>query len=85
MSLPNPFCPLGCSLTVAKIAALQATVLLLLTLLIKARVQIKAASAVGFALLALQTLVFLAAAGSLGLLALGGVAYAVNRRPVQTP
>jgi hypothetical protein len=47
-------------------------------------VQIKAASAVGFALLALQTLVFLAAAGSLGLLALGGVAYAVNRRPVQT-
>jgi hypothetical protein len=84
MLLPNPFCPLGCPLTVAKIAGLQATVLLLLTLLIKARVQIKAASAVGFALLALQTLVFLAAAGGLGLLALGGVAYAMNRRPVRT-
>lgn len=84
MLLPNPFCPLGCPLTAAKIAGLQATVLLLLTLLIKARVQIKAASAIGFALLALQTLVFLAAAGSLGLLALGGVAYAVSRRPVQT-
>ncbi len=77
MLLPNPFCPLS----VAKIAGLQATVLLLLTLLIKARVQIKAASALGLALLVLQTLVFLAATGALGLAGLGGLAVAVNRRP----
>ena len=80
MLLPNPVCPL-CPLTAAKIAGLQAAVILLLTLLIKARIQIKAASTVGFALLALQTLVFLAAAGALGLVALGGAATAFNRRP----
>jgi hypothetical protein len=51
--------------------------------LIKSRIQIKAASAIGFALLALQTLIFLAAAGGLGLVALGGVAYTLNRRPTQ--
>ena len=67
MLLLSPFSPF----TVAKIAGLQATVLLLITLLIKAQVQIKAASALGFFLLALQTLVFLAAAGALGLVALG--------------
>ena len=77
MLLLNPFCPLSA----AKIAGLQATVLLLLTLLIKARVQIKAASALGLALLALQTLVFLAATGALGLAGLGGLAVAVKRRP----
>ena len=77
MLLPNPCCPH----TAAKIAGLQAAVILLLTLLIKARIQIKAASMVGFALLALQTLVFLAAAGALGLVALGGAATALNRRP----
>jgi hypothetical protein len=74
---------LPCPFTAAKIAGLQATVLLLLTLLIKAKIQIKTASAIGFALLALQTLVFLAAAGALGLATLGGVAYALNRRPTQ--
>ncbi|MEB3334800.1 MAG: hypothetical protein VKP70_07425 [Cyanobacteriota bacterium] len=79
MLLPNPLCPL----TAAKIAGLQAAVLLLLTLLIQSRIQIKAASAVGFALLALQTLVFLAAAGGLGLLVLGGVATTLNRRATQ--
>ena len=52
---------------------------LLLTLLIKAKIQIKAASALGLTLLALQTLVFVAAAGALGLVALGGVAYTRNR------
>jgi hypothetical protein len=62
---------------------LQATVVLLLTLLIKARIQIKAASALGLTLLALQTLVFLAVASALGLAAVGGVVYAVNRRPTQ--
>lgn len=84
MLLPNPFCPLACPLNAARVAGLRATVLLLLTLLIKSRVQIKAASAVGFALLALQTLLFLAAAGSVGLLALGGLAVALNRRPART-
>lgn len=76
MLLLSPICPL----TAAKIAGLQATVLLLLTCLIKARIQIKAASALGLFLLALQTLVFLAVSGALGLAALGGVAFALNRR-----
>jgi hypothetical protein len=77
--LPNPFCPLLalgplCALQAAKVAALQATVLLLLAQLIKARIQIKAFSALGITLLLIQTLVFLtvaagtagAAAGALG-------------------
>ena len=80
MLLLSPFSPF----TVAKIAGLQATVLLLITLLIKAQVQIKAASALGFFLLALQTLVFLAAAGALGLVAVGGAAGAMNCRPART-
>lgn len=80
MLLPSPFCPL----TAARIAGLQATVLLLLTCLIKARIQIKAASALGLFLLALQTLVFLAASGALGLAALAAGAVALNRRPAQT-
>ncbi len=71
MLLPSPLCPF----TAARIAGLQATVLLL----IKARVQIKAASALGLFLLALQTLVFLAAAGVLGLVAIGGAALALSR------
>ena len=45
--LLNPFCPL----TTAKVLAFKATVLLLLTLLIKAIVQIAAGSTVGIALL----------------------------------
>jgi hypothetical protein len=79
MLLPSPLCPL----TAAKIAGLQATVLLLLALLIKARVQIKTASAIGLFLLALQTLLFLAASGALGVAALGGMALARSRRPMQ--
>jgi hypothetical protein len=79
MLLPSPLCPL----TAAKIAGLQAAVLLLLTMLTKARIQIKAASALGFFLLAVQTLVFLAAAGALGLAAFAGVAFALNRRQAQ--
>ncbi len=75
MLLPPLFCPF----TAARSAGLQATVLLLLTLLIKARVQIKAASALGLFLLALQTLVFLAAAGALGLVGIGGAALVMNR------
>ena len=70
MLLPNPFCPLSA----AKIVSLQATVLLLLGLLIKAKIQIKAFSALGLVLLLLQTLVFLAAGGALSLAGLAGLA-----------
>ena len=66
---PSPFCLLKAT----KIAGLQATVLLLLTLLIKARVQIAAGSALGIFLLLLQTLAFLAVGGGLAL-ATGGAA-----------
>ena len=64
--LLNPFCPH----TTAKILALKASILVLLTLLIKARVQIVTGSALGIALLLLQTLVFLAVSGGLVLAAL---------------
>ncbi len=53
--LVNPLCPF----TTAKILALKATVLLLLTLLIKAKVRITVFSALGLFLLLLQTLLFL--------------------------
>ena len=69
MLLLTPPCPL----TAARLLGLKATVLLLITLLIKARIQIKLASALGLFLLALQTLLFLAAAGVLGLLGLGAL------------
>ena len=55
----NPFCPCAA----AKVLALKATVLLLLTLLIKAKIRITAFSALGLFLLLLQTLVFLAVSG----------------------
>ena len=55
----NPFWPF----TAAKMLALKATVLLLLTLLIKAKIRITAFSALGLFLLLLQTLVFLAVSG----------------------
>jgi len=60
-------------LTAASLLGLKATVLLLITLLIKARIQIKLASALGLFLLALQTLLFLAAAGAVGLAGLGAL------------
>ena len=74
----NPFCPF----TTAKVLALKATVLLLLTLLIKARVQIVAGSALGIALLLLQVLVFLAVSGGV-VLAAGAAALVATqqRRP----
>ena len=76
-----PFCPLFGPFNVAKVLALKATVLLL-TLLIKARVQIVAGSALGIALLLLQVLVFLAVSGAL-VLATGGAALVATqqRRP----
>ncbi|MBM5790341.1 MAG: hypothetical protein FJ053_01035 [Cyanobacteria bacterium M_surface_10_m1_298] len=56
--LLNPFCPIAA----AKIIGLKATVILLLTLLIKAKIRITAFSALGGLLLLLQTLAFLAVA-----------------------
>lgn len=76
--LLNPFCPL----TTAKLLALKATVLLLLTLIMKAKVQIVAGSALGIALLLLQALVFLAVSGGLVLAAGGAALYTTpQRRP----
>ncbi|SBO43428.1 conserved protein of unknown function [Cyanobium sp. NIES-981] len=80
---PCPLCPLSGPALVARIAGLQATVLLLLTLLIKSRIQIKTASAIGLVLLALQTLVFLAVGGALGLAATGAAAVMLQRRQAQ--
>ena len=76
--LLNPFCPL----TTAKVLALKAAVLLLLTLLIKAKIRITAFSALGFFLLLLQTLVFLALGSGL-VVAVGGAAlyFMQQRRP----
>ena len=72
----NPFCPF----TTARILALRATVLLLLTLLIKAKVRLTAFSALGFLLLTLQTLLFLAVGGGLALVAGGAVLFASQQR-----
>ena len=74
--LLNPFCPFS----TAKVLALKATVLLLLTLLIKARVQIAAGSALGIALLLLQTLAFLAISSGLVIAAGGAALYATQQR-----
>ena len=74
--LLNPFCPFSTT----KVLALKATVLLLLTLLIKARVQIVAGSAIGIFLLLLQTLVCLAISGCLVLAAGGAAFYATQER-----
>lgn len=74
--LLNPFSPFGA----ARVLALKGTVLLLLTMLIKSKVQITAASALGIALLLLQTLLFLAAGGALGLVAGAAGIYAVKQR-----
>lgn len=74
--LPNPFCPFSTT----RVLALKATVLLLLTLLIKARIRITAFSALGFLLLVLQTLVFLAISAGLGLAAGGAVLYRSQQR-----
>jgi hypothetical protein len=78
--LLNPFFPFSTS----KLLALKATVLLLITLLIKARIQIVAGSAIGIALLLLQTLVFLAISGGLGLAAAGAALVATQRRRAAT-
>jgi len=76
--LLNPFWPFS----TAKVLALKATVMLLLNLLIKARVQIATGSALGIGHVLLQTLVVLAISGGL-VLAAGGAAFytAQKRRP----
>lgn len=74
--LLNPFCPFS----TAKVLALKATVLLLLTLLIKAKIRITAFSALGFLLLLLQTLVFLSLSAGLGLAAGGAALYVSQQR-----
>ena len=66
----NPFCPF----TTAKVLALKATVLVLLTLLIKAKIRITAFSALGIVLLLVQTLVFLT------IVAGGATLYATQQR-----
>jgi hypothetical protein len=77
--LLNPFCPFSTT----KVLALKATVLLLLTLLIKAKIRITAFSALGFVLLILQTLVFLAISGGLVLAAGAAAIYSTQKqRPV---
>jgi hypothetical protein len=74
--LLNPFCPFSA----ARVLALKATVLLLLTLLIKAKIRIAAFSALGFALLLLQTLLFLALSGGPALAAGGAAVLVANQQ-----
>ncbi len=74
--LLNPFCALGA----AKMLALKTTLLLLLTLLIKARVQIVAGSALGIFLLLLQKLVFLAISGGVVPRAGGAAVFGTQQR-----
>jgi hypothetical protein len=77
--LLNPLCPF----TTAKVLALKATVVLLLSLLIKARVQIATGAAIGIFLLLVQTLMVLAISGGLVLAAGGAALYNTQkRRPV---
>ena len=78
--LLNPFCPFTTQFTTAKVLALKAAVLLLLTLLIKAKIRITAFSALGTFLLLLQTLLFLAIGGGLALAAGGAALFAMQQR-----
>lgn len=68
--LLNPLCPIAA----AKILGLKATVILLMSLLIKAKIRITAFSALGALLLLLQTLAFLAVAAA------GAAIYAGQQR-----
>ena len=74
--LLNPLCPF----TTAKVLALKATVLLLLTLLFKAKIRITAFSTLGFFLLMLQILVFLAVSSGVVLVAGSTALYAAQQR-----
>jgi len=77
--LLSPFCPFSSG----QILGLKATVALLLTMLIKAKIRITAFSALGIFLLLLQTLVFLAAGGGLVLAAGGAALFARQQRRSQ--
>ena len=74
--LLNPFYPF----TTAKVLALKATILVLLKLVIKARVQIVAGSALGIALLLLQTLVCRAVSGGVVLASGAAAIYTSQQR-----
>ena len=78
--LLSPFCPLFGPVNTTKVLALEATVIVLLTLLIKARVRITAFSALGVVLLMLQTLLFLAVSGGFVLAAGAAALYAAQQR-----
>ncbi|KEF41265.1 MAG: hypothetical protein ER33_12560 [Cyanobium sp. CACIAM 14] len=81
--LPPPPCPL-CPFTAASLTGLKATVLLLLVLLIKARLQIRFFSALGVLLLLLQTVAVLAAGGLAGTALLAALASGwIGRRAPQ--
>ena len=84
MVLIPPFCPLA-GFSALRIAGLRATALLLLTLLIKAKIRIQAFSALGMALLLLQTLIALAVLAPLALAAIAAAAYGLNQRPKSAP
>jgi len=74
--LINPLCPFSA----ATILGLKATVFLLLTMLIKAKIRITAFSALGVLLLLLQTLAFLAVSGGLAIVVVGAGVYAGQQR-----
>ena len=74
--LLNPFCPV----VGAKILGLKATVILLLTLLIKSKIRIATFSALGGLLLLFQTVVFLALSGGLAAVAAAAAIYAGQQR-----
>ena len=78
--LLSPFCPLFGPVNTTKVLALKATVIVLLTLLIKARVRITAFSALGVVLLMLHTLLFLAVSGGFVLAAGAAALYAAQQR-----
>ena len=79
MLLIPPFCPFA-PWSALRIAGLKATVLVLLTLLIKAKIRIQAFSALGIALLLLQTLIALAVLAPLTLAGIAAAAYGLNQR-----
>jgi hypothetical protein len=77
----NPFLPL----TTVKVVALKSTVLILLTLLLKAKIRITAFSVLGFVLLLLLTLVFLVISTGMGLAAGGAALYVSQQRRSAAP
>ena len=77
----NPFLPL----TTVKVVALKSTVLILLTLLLKAKIRITAFSVLGFVLLLLLTLVFLVISTGMGLAACGAALYVSQQRRSAAP